>query len=330
MRAAATTLALGILTAAQPAAAQGDSSKGYPNRQITLITLTAAGGALDTVARAIGSGLQEQMGQPVVVVNRLGAGGNIGAGELARSAPDGYTIGMITVGTHGTNPTFVDKLPFDPIKDFTPISHAADLNVMLTVQESFPAKSLAEFIAYSKKNPGKLTFGSAGVGTGLHLTGEMVKRETGLDMTHVPYQGVARALPDLLGGQIQAVMGNPADVGVHIEAGKLKALGVAATKRDVTLPKVPTFAEQGFPAIIASTWFGVAGPAGLPRPIVDRLNMEIGAALRKPETTARLNKLGINVIPGTPEQFAAYIQSEIKRWAPTVTATKAAIAVKQK
>jgi tripartite-type tricarboxylate transporter receptor subunit TctC len=297
----------------------------YPNRQITLITLTAAGGALDTVARAIATGLQEQMGQSIVVVNRLGAGGNIGATELARSAPDGYTIGMLTVGTHGTNPTFVDKPPFDPINDFTPISHAADLNIMLTVQDTFSARSLAEFIAYSKSNPGKLTFGSAGVGTGLHLTGEMVKRETGLDMTHVPYQGVAKALPDLLGGQIQAVMGNPADVGVHIEAGKLRALAVASTKRDATLPQVPTFTEQGFPKVVASTWFGVGGPAGLPRPIVERLNKEINAALRKPETTARLNKLGINVIPGTPEEFANYIKSEITRWAPIVTAAKTAM-----
>jgi tripartite-type tricarboxylate transporter receptor subunit TctC len=318
---AALAAAAGI---ASSASAQAPAAP-YPSRQITLITLTAAGGALDTVARAIGNGLQEQMGQPVVVVNRLGAGGNIGTTELARSAPDGYTIGMLTVGTHGTNPTFVDKPPFDPIKDFTPISMAADLNIMLTVQEAFPAKTLAEFIAYSKKNPGKLTFGSAGVGTGLHLTGEMVKRVTGLDMTHVPYQGVAKALPDLLGGQIQAVMGNPADVGVHIEAGKLKALAVAATKRDATLPKVPTFTEQGFPTILSSTWFGVGGPAGLPRPIVDRLNKEIGIALRNPATTARLNKLGINVLPGTPEQFGDYIKSEIARWNPIVTAVKATL-----
>lgn len=308
---------------ASPAAAQ--PSAPYPSRQITLITLTAAGGALDTVARAIASGLQEQLGQTVVVVNRTGAGGNIGATEIARATPDGYTFGMLTVGTHGTNPTFVANPPFNAIKDFTPITMAADLNITLSVQDSFPARTLAEFIAYSKKNPGKISFGSAGVGTGLHLTGELVKRETGLDMTHVPYQGVAKALPDLLGGQLQAIMANPADVGVHIQAGKLRALGVAAVKREPTLPNAPTFTEQGFPKVISSTWFGVGGPAGLPRPIVDRLNKEIHIALRKPATTAHFAKLGINVVTGTPEEFAAYIKSEIERWEPIVKGVKAAL-----
>ncbi len=300
-----------------------DDPKAYPSRQITLITVTAPGAALDVVARTIGAGLQEQMGQPVVVVNRTGAGGNIGVGEMARSSPDGYTIGMITGGTHGVNPSFMPNPPFDAIKDFSPITMAADLNITLSVQASFPVKSLAELIAYSKANPGKLSFGSAGVGTGLHMTGELVKLETSLDMTHVPYQGVAKSLPDLLGGQLQVLMANPADVGNLIRDGRLRGLGVAAVKREPTLPDIPTFTEQGFPKVIGSTWFGVAGPAALPRPVVERLNKEIHTLMRKPQTAQRMATLGMNVILNTPEEFAGFIKSEIAKWAPIVKAAKA-------
>ena len=314
---------LASLTGLGSQARAQEDPKAYPSRQITLITVTAPGAALDVVARTIGAGLQEQMGQPVVVVNRTGAGGNIGAGEMARSNPDGYTIGMITGGTHGVNPTFMPNPPFDAIKDFAPITMAADLNITLSVQSSFPVKSLAELIAYAKSNPGKLSFGSAGVGTGLHMTGELVKLETGLDMTHVPYQGVAKSLPDLLGGQLQVLMANPADVGNLIRDGRLRGLGVAAAKREPTLPDIPTFTEQGFPKVIGSTWFGVAGPAALPRPIVERLNKEIHTLMRKPQTAERMANLGMNVILNTPEEFAGYIKSEIAKWAPIVKAAKA-------
>jgi tripartite-type tricarboxylate transporter receptor subunit TctC len=314
----ATVLAALVLTRAGASAQDV-----YPSRQITLITITAPGAALDVVARTIGAGLQEQMGQTVIVVNRTGAGGNIGVGELARSSPDGYTIGMITGGTHGVNPSFMPNPIADAVKDFAPITLAADLNIMLNVRADFPAKTLAELIAYAKANPGKLSFGSAGVGTGLHMTGELIKLRTGLDMTHVPYQGVAKSLPDLLGGQIQVLMANPADVGNLIQDGRIRALGVAAKTREPTLPGVPTFSEQGFPDVLGSTWFGVAGPAGLPAPIVARLNQEIHALMRKPQAKERLARLGMNIMINTPEAFQALIRSEIAKWAPIVAAAKA-------
>lgn len=322
MRSATAALTLALASLATAAAAQQDVAN-YPNRQITLITVTAPGAALDVVARTIGAGLQDQLGQPVVVINRVGAGGNIGVGELARSKPDGYTIGMITGGTHGVNPSFITNAPFDVIKDFQPITLAADLNQVLTVRADFPAKTLAELIAWAKTNPGKLSFGSAGVGTGLHMAGELTKMRTGLDMVHVPYPGVAKSLPDLLGGQLQVLMANPADVGSLIRDGQLRGLAVAAKVREKTLPAVPTFSEQGFPDVIGSTWFGVSAPAGLPKPILDRLHREIHITMTKPQTTERLAKLGMNIVLNDPDQFAAYIKSEIAKWAPIVAAAKA-------
>ena len=320
---AVTALAVALAAAALPAAAQDDAAT-YPNRQITLITVTAAGAALDVVARTIGAGLQDSMGQPVVVINRVGAGGNIGVGELARSKPDGYTIGMVTGGTHGVNPSFTPSTQFDPIKDFQPITMAAELNCVLSVRADFPAGTLAGLIAWAKANPGKLSFGSAGVGTGLHMTGELAKMRTGLDMVHVPYPGVAKSLPDLLGGQLQVLMANPADVGNLIRDGRLRGLAVASKAREATLPDVPTFAEQGFPDVIGTTWFGVSAPAGIPKPILERLHREIHAAMGKPATKERLGQLGMNIILNSPDEFAAYIKSEIAKWAPIVAAAKAA------
>lgn len=322
--AARAALSFLLLAAASPALAQQDDTASYPNRQITLITITAPGAALDTVARTIGNGLQEQMGQPVVVVNRVGAGGNIGVGELARSRPDGYTIGMITGGTHGVNPHFTPTNAFDPIKDFQPITLAADLNIILNVRSDFAARTLKELIDYAKANPGKLSFGSAGVGTGLHMTGELAKLKTGLDMVHVPYPGVAKSLPDLLGGQIQVLMANPADVGNLIRDGRVRGLAVAAKTREKTLPDVPTFVEQGFPEVIGSTWFGVAAPAGLPKPIIDRLHREIHATMKSAKTQERLAQLGMNIMLNTPDEFMGLIKSEIAKWGPIVAAAKAA------
>lgn len=304
------------------AVAPGRAQDGYPSRQITLITLTAPGAALDALARILASGLQEQMGQPVVVLNRTGAGGNIGGAEIARAAPDGYTIGMTIVSTLAINPNLYQSMPFDPEKDYTLITMAADLNCLLNMRADFPVNSFKELVAWSKANPGKLSFGSAGVGTALHMTGEMLKMQSGLDMVHVPYVGVAKSLPDLISGQIQVLIANPSDVMNLIRDGRLKSLGVAARKRDATLPDVPTFAEQGYPDIISSTWFGVGGPAGIARPIVDRLNKEIHAAMKKPATAERLAQLGMNPILTTPEEFVEFARSERKRWEPIVKAAQ--------
>jgi|LNFM01.2.fsa_nt_gb tripartite-type tricarboxylate transporter receptor subunit TctC len=323
MRAAGIAFALGVVAAGLPAAAQDDVAS-YPNRQITLITVTAPGAALDSVARTIGSGLQDQMGQSVVVINRVGAGGNIGVGELARSKPDGYTVGMITGGTHGVNPSFIANAPFDPIKDFQPITMAAELNIILNVRSDFPAKTLQELVAWGKANPAKLSFGSAGVGTGLHMTGELARMKTGIDMVHVPYPGVAKSLPDLLGGQLQVLMANPADVGNLIRDGQVRGLAVAAKVREPTLPDIPTFTELGFPDVVGTTWFGVAAPAGLPKPILDRLHREIHILMKKPQTKERLDKLGMNIVLNQPDEFLVLIKSEIAKWAPIVAAAKAA------
>ena len=314
---------------AAPVRAQGDAqthqTQSYPNRQVQLITLTTAGGALDVLARFIAQGLQVETGQPFVVVNRTGAGGNIGGAEIARAAPDGYTIGMATVSTHGINPTLYATMPFDSLRDFTPIMLAADLNIVVLVNPALPANNITELVAYARANPGKLSFGSAGVGTALHMTGEMLKRAAGIDMIHVPYQGTSRALPDLISGQIQLTFANPTDTINLVRAGQLRAIGVASKAREPTMPEVATLTEQGFPQVSASTWFGVAGPAGLPKPIVDKLHAGITKVLTQPGAAERLSQLGMNVIVSTPAEFADFIRSEIARWAPIVQASKAKV-----
>ena len=320
----AITMLLVLMAGAAPTRAQTDAER-YPTRQVQIITLTTAGGALDVLARFIAQGLQEETGQPFVVVNRTGAGGNIGGAEIARAAPDGYTIGMATVSTHGINPTLYATMPFDPVRDFTAILLAADLNIVVLVNPAVPAVNVRELVAYAKANPGKLSFGSAGVGTALHMTGEMLKRAAGIDMIHVPYQGTSRALPDLISGQIQLTFANPTDTLNLVQNGQLRAIGVAAKAREATLPEVATLAEQGYPDVVASTWFGVAGPAGLPRPIVDKLNAEIRKTLSKPVAKERLAGLGMNLLLSSPEEFAAFIKSEIERWRPIVQASKAKV-----
>ena len=329
----ALAILIGLLAAApvraqpvgtQPVGTQNDADR-YPSRAVQLITLTTAGGALDVLARFIAQGLQEETGQPFVVVNRTGAGGNIGGAEIARATPDGTTIGMATVSTHGINPTLYANMPFDPVRDFTPILLAADLNIVVLVNPAVPASNVAQLVAYAKANPGRLSFGSAGTGTALHMTGEMLKRAAGIDMIHVPYQGTSRALPDLLSGQIQLTFANPTDTLNLVRNGQLRAIGVAAKTREATLPEVATLGEQGYPDVVASTWFGVAGPAGLPKPIVDKLHAGISKVLRKPGSSDRLAQLGMNLIVSSPSEFGDFIESEIARWAPIVRASKAKV-----
>ncbi|MSQ73288.1 MAG: tripartite tricarboxylate transporter substrate binding protein [Betaproteobacteria bacterium] len=298
----------------------------FPAKPIRLITLTPAGGALDILARTLGQKISEQMGQQVVVENRVGGGGNIGAEAVARSAPDGYTIGMVTSSTHGINPSLYGaKMPFDAIRDFSPITVAAELKNVVVVNPAVPAKNMQELVAHARANPGKVAFGSAGAGTSQHLAGEMVKMITQTDMVHVPYKGAAQAIPDLLSGQIQLMFVSIPDAIAHIRSGRLRAIGITSLARSGALPDQVPVAEQGFPGFDVRAWFGVVAPAGTPRDIVNRYNQVIVAALSQPEVRERLTGIGLDPVTLSPEQFAAFIREEIAKWAPVVKASGARV-----
>lgn len=314
------SLACAMLSAiAVPGAIAQPGAGTYPAKPITLVTLTPAGGSLDILARSIGTGLQRQMGQTVVIENKVGAGGNIGAEAVARSVPDGYTIGMITVATHGINPSlYGSAMRFDAIKDFSPIAIAAELNNVVVVNASLPINSIPELVAYAKANPEGLSFGSAGSGTSQHLAGELMNSLAGVKMTHVPYKGAAQAVPDLLAGRTQLMFVSIPDVIAHIKSGKLRAIAVTGTKRARAIPDVVPVAEQGYPTYKVTAWFGVAAPAKTAPEIVARLNREIAAALAVPETQERLTGLGLDLVTTTPEQTAAFIKSEVELWGKLV------------
>lgn len=300
----------------------------FPNRPIRLITLTTAGGSLDTVARTIANYLPGQIGGPQVVVeNRVGAGGNIGADAVAKAPPDGYTIGMITISTHGINPTlYGDKMPFDAVKDFAPIAPAVQNNNIIAVHPSVPAKNIPEFVAYLKANPDKVSFGSAGTGTSQHLAGELFKVMTGTWMTHVPYKGAAQAVPDLLSGVIQVMITSSLETGEHIKRGALRGLAVTGKTRLASFPDLVPVAEQGHPDFDVVTWFGVVAPAGTPPEIVQRYNTAIRAILSMPDVKERLGVSGFETVTDkSPQQFAEFIKAEIAKWAPVVKASGAKI-----
>ena len=315
-----------ILGAASGAALAQSPAANFPNKPIRLITLTTAGGSLDILARMIADDIGKQWGQQVIVENRVGAGGNIGAEATARSAPDGYTIGMVTVSTHGVNPAlYGERMRFDPVKDFAPIILAAELKNVVVVHPSVPAKTVPELVAYARANPDKVSFGSAGTGTTQHLSGEMVKMMTGVKMQHVPYRGAAAAVPDLLSGQLQVMFVSIPDVIAHIQAGTLRAIGVTSKERSKSLPDVVPMAEQGWPDFDVRGWFGVVAPAGTPKEIVDKYNATIKAMLARPETQKTLENIGLDPLSSTPEEFAAFIKSEVAKWAPVVKASGAKV-----
>jgi tripartite-type tricarboxylate transporter receptor subunit TctC len=296
-----------------PALAQGDT---FPSRPIRLVTLTSAGGSLDLVARTISRYLPDEFGQQVYVENKVGAGGNIGADAVAKAAPDGYTIGMVTISTHGINPTLYGaKMPFDAVKDFAPITQAANINNVVVLHPSIPAKNIQELIAYLKANPDKVSFGSAGTGTSQHLAGEMFKMMSGTKMIHVPYKGAAQAIPDLLSGVIQLMFVSAPDVVSHIKSGALRALAVTSKDRAPAFPDLPTVAEQGLKDFDVVTWFGVVAPAGTPPVIVDRYNGAIHKILSMPDVRGKLAAVGVDTVTHTsPAQFAGFIKSEIAKW----------------
>jgi tripartite-type tricarboxylate transporter receptor subunit TctC len=292
----------------------------FPRKPIHLIVPFPPGGGNDTVARAIAQQAGPDLGQPVVIDNRPGAGGSVGA-ELAAKAPaDGYTLFLAGVGSHAVNPNLHARLPYDPIKDFTPITLIASAPSVLVVNPGVPARSVAEFTAYVRANPGKLNYASNGNGSAAQLAAAMYEWMAGVRMVHVPYKGIAPAMTDLLGGEVQVMFGTIVALVPHIQAGKLRALAVTSRKRSTLLTEVPTLAESGLPDYEAGSWYGVLAPAGTPRGIVDRLNAAIVSALRQPEVAKRLAAEGAEVVGSTPEEFGAHIRSEIARVARVVRA----------
>jgi tripartite-type tricarboxylate transporter receptor subunit TctC len=294
-------------------------AQAYPVKPIRLISPFPPGAVVDTLCRTLAAPLGELLGQPVVVENRTGAGGNIGMDVVAKAPADGYTIGMGSIGTHGINPSVYAKMPFDPLRDFVPITFVASNINVLVVNPSVPAHNVQQLIAYAKANPGKLSYGSAGTGTSQHLAGELFKQLTGVEMTHVPYKGAGPAVTDLIGGQIPLMFADISASLGHIRAGKLRALGVTTRERTPLLD-VPTVIEQGVADFDVNAWFGLMAPAGTPRDIVTRLSTESAKALNLPATRERLQSLGLNPAPNTPEEFAQFIRGELERWAKVAKA----------
>ena len=289
----------------------------YPDKPIRIVVPFPVGGVADTFGREIGRKLAELWGQPVVIDNRPGAGGNIGADIVAKSAPDGYTLVIGNIGTHAVNVSLLPAMPFDTIKDFTPIVHVLDAEGLLVVNPSIAATTVPELIALARAQPGRLSYGSAGVGTTSHLAGEMFKSMTKVDIVHVPYKGNVPAITDLLGGQTAMIFATMPTVLPHVRAGKLRALAVLGTARTPALPDVPTVAES-VPGVEVSNWIGLFGPAGMPPAIVARLNAEIQKIMRSPEIQKRLEAEGAKFIPMTHDQFGAFQKVEITKWAKTV------------
>jgi tripartite-type tricarboxylate transporter receptor subunit TctC len=311
-----------LAVAASPLGAQT-----YPAKPTRLITLTAAGGALDLVARLIAQNLAQQLGRQVLVDNRVGAGGNLGAAEVARAAPDGYTIGMVTVSTHGINPSLYGaQMPFDPLADFEFLAMAAEVMNVVVINPRVPATNMREFAAYAQANPGRLNFGSAGTGTSQHLAGEMFKMMARVEMTHVPYKGGAMAVGPLVSGEIQVMFCALNDVLGFVRSGDLRAIAVTSRERSPLLPDVIPVADQGFPDYDVQAWFGVAAPRRTPAPVVERLSREINAVVAKPEFRQRLLSIGMDPAPPlSPNQMRAFVAREIQTWATVVKASGAKV-----
>lgn len=299
------------------------AAQNYPSKPVRFVIPFAPGGSTDTLARAMGGKLSELLNQQVVIDNRPGANGDIGTGIVARAVPDGYTIVLGYIANFGIGPSLYDKMPYDPVKDFAPVTQVAGASNILVIHPSLPAKNFKEFIAYSKANPKKVTFASASVASVGHLTGELLNDLAGIDMVHVPYKGSGQAISDLVGGHIKVMISGMASTLPHVKSGKLRGIATTGARRTPATPDLPTIAESGFPGFEATSWFGVLAPAGTPRPVVARLNKDIIRALQDPAVAKRLTDVGFEITTGTPEQFATYIQAEIKKWAKVVKASGA-------
>jgi tripartite-type tricarboxylate transporter receptor subunit TctC len=325
MRTALLRIFSSVAVAAALATSGLASAQGYPAKPIHFIVPYPAGGPLDTVARLLGQKVAESVRQPVIVENKPGAGGNIGADQVAKSAPDGYTILMGAVATHAINPTLYANIPYDPVKDCAPVTQVATTPNVLVVNPSLPVSNVKEFVAYAKAHPGALNFGSGSTGSAGHLAGELFKAMAGVRMVHVPYKGAGPAMQDLMGGQIQLMFDNLASSLGQIRAGKVKALAVTTARRSSLAPDLPTIAESGLPGFDISTWFGVFAPGATPRDVVQRLHDEFVKALSDPGVRESMLRLGAEPIGSTPAEFAAYIQSEARKYARVIKASGARV-----
>jgi tripartite-type tricarboxylate transporter receptor subunit TctC len=300
--------------------ATGIAQTTWPTKPVKIVVPFPAAGTTDIVARFVGVELQKMWGQPVVIENRGGAAGNIGAEAVARSAPDGYTLLMATVGTHAINlPLYGKKLPYHPLNDFAAISNVAAVPNVMVINPSLPVNSVADFIAYTKANPGKINMASSGSGTSIHMAGELFKNMAGIYMVHLPYRGSAPALQDLIAGNTQVMFDNlPSSIG-HIRSGRLKALAVTSRERSPAFPNVPTVEEAaGLKGYEATAWFGLLAPAGTPRDIVNKISQDIAKILATPEMQEKFLGQGALPVPDTPEQFTTFIRSEIDKWTKVV------------
>ena len=314
LAAAAAMLGLAVIPCA-PAAGPADT---FPSKPVRIVVPFTPGGSTDILARAIGEKLAQAWGHPVVIENKPGAGGNVGVDLVAKSAPDGTTIVMGHIGTFAANPALYKQLPYDPVRDFAPITLVAMVPNVLVVGPAVKSRSLAELIALAKSTPGRLDYGSGGNGSAAHLATEYFKTRIGVDLQHVPYKGTGPAIADLLGGQIGIMITGALPLLPHIKSGKLRALAVASPKRLAILPDVPTIAESGYPGFAAVQWYGLFAPAATPHDVVAKINRDAVKALRDPGVAGRLASEGAEPVGDTPEAFGAFVKSEIELWGKVI------------
>jgi tripartite-type tricarboxylate transporter receptor subunit TctC len=293
-------------------------AQGYPNKPIRIVVPVATGGIADYYSRFIGVKLQEAWGQPVVVENRTGGGGNIGADIVAKSAPDGYTLIMGFIGPHAVNQFMFAKMPFDAQRDFAPVAMVIEAEGLLAVHPSVPVNTVGELIALARAQPGKLSYASGGIGTSSHLAGELFKSMTNTDIVHIPYRGNAPALSDLIGGQTQMQFATLPTVIPHVRAGKLRGIAVIGATRSAAAPQLPTIAEAGVAGYAVNNWIGLFAPAGTPPEIVRRLNAEVLRIMQSPEVVKRMEFEGERHTPNTPEQFGQFVRDETTKWAKVI------------
>jgi tripartite-type tricarboxylate transporter receptor subunit TctC len=294
-----------------PAAAQ---QAGFPNKTVRIIVPYTTGGSNDVIARLLAQQLQTQWGQPVVVENRPGAAGNIGSAEVAKAAPDGHTLLLTNINITSMNPALIANMPFDPQKDFAPISLLGTTTLALVVHPSVPANTVADLISLAQKEPGKLNYASSGNGSPQHMSAEMFKAMTRTQITHVPYRGAAPAVADVVGGQVQVTVGVVNQLIAHIRSGRLRALGVTSLKRLAQLPEVPTLDEAGVRGYESEIWLGLAAPGATPAPLIEQINQDVRRAMSNPEVVSRLQGQGIDVLLSTPAQMRQRSLDDLRRW----------------
>ena len=310
-------LALGVSLGQVSVAADKTGYESFPDKPVKLVVSVPPGGASDFVARTVGEVLAKELGQTVLIDNRAGASGTIATGYVARSAPDGYTLLNSSFTTHGVGPYFY-KVPYDPFKDFTAVGSMVEFPLILAVNANLPVKSIKDLVALAKERNGQLSFASAGTGSAPHMAGELFKNEAKVQILHVPYKGSAPAAADVAGGQVDMMFDGAPSLLPFIQSGKLRPIAAVSVKRNALLPDVPTFAEAGYPSVVATLWYGVMAPAATPKPVIDRLNKALNNALANPDVKKTLEARGAEVVRSTPEEFDAFVKKDHARWGEVI------------